>query len=146
MIKVGKDLSVRIHGDLYSYFLKMMTTPNNQIKVLEYKFPLKEIIEWHTHFQWNACFPFKWRITKHGKFLTSMGIINTMEVEVEVLVAQSTTRPGCSRPCSSLHGIFQARILEWVFILFSRRSSQARNWTHVCIASRFFLIWATREV
>ena len=40
-IKVGKDLSVRIHGDLYSYFLKTITTPNNQIEVLEYNFPLK---------------------------------------------------------------------------------------------------------
>ena len=30
----------------------------------------------------------------------------------------------CSLPCSSVHGIFQARILEWVAISFSRRSSQ----------------------
>ena len=36
----------------------------------------------------------------------------------------------CSLPGSSVHGIFQARILEWVAISFSRRSSQSRDWTH----------------
>ena len=33
---------------------------------------------------------------------------------------------------SSVHGIFQARILEWVAISFSRGSSQTRDWTHIC--------------
>ena len=33
----------------------------------------------------------------------------------------------CSLPSSSVHGIFQARILEWVAISFSRRSSQPRD-------------------
>ena len=37
----------------------------------------------------------------------------------------------CSLPGSSIHGIFQARILEWVAISFSRRSSQPRDWTWV---------------
>ena len=35
----------------------------------------------------------------------------------------------CSLSGSSVHGIFQARILEWVAISFSRRSSQSRDWT-----------------
>ena len=40
---------------------------------------------------------------------------------------------------SSVHGILQARILEWVAIFFSRGSSQTRNQTHVsCIVGRFF--------
>ena len=52
----------------------------------------------------------------------------------------------CSLPGSSVHGIFQARILEWVAIPFSRASSQPRDWTQVsCIAGRFFTVWATRE-
>ena len=51
-----------------------------------------------------------------------------------------------SLPGSSVHGIFQARILEWVAIPFSRGSSQPRNRTQVsCTAGRFFTIWATRE-
>ena len=52
----------------------------------------------------------------------------------------------CSRPGSSVHGILQARILEWVAILFSRGSSLPRDWTHVSrIAGRFFTVWVTRE-
>ena len=51
-----------------------------------------------------------------------------------------------SPPDSSDHGIFQARILEWVTIPFSRESSQLRNQTQVpCIAGGFFTIWATRQ-
>ena len=47
---------------------------------------------------------------------------------------------------SSIHGIFQARMLEWVAISFSRGSSRPRDWTWVsCTAGRFFTIWATRE-
>ena len=44
------------------------------------------------------------------------------------------------------HGILQARILECVAFLFSRGSSQPRDWTQVsCIAGRFFTSWAKRE-
>ena len=50
----------------------------------------------------------------------------------------------CSPPGSSVHGILQARILEWIAIPFSR-SSWPRDPTWVsCIAGRFFTIWATR--
>ena len=46
-------------------------------------------------------------------------------------------------PGSSVRGIFQARILEWVAISFSRRSSWPRNWTQVsCLVGRRFTIWA----
>ena len=52
----------------------------------------------------------------------------------------------CNPPGSSIHGIFQARILERVAISFSRRSSHPRDWTQVsCIAGRRFTTWATRE-
>ena len=37
----------------------------------------------------------------------------------------------CSLPGSSVHGIFQAKTLEWVAISFSRRSSWLRDWTRV---------------
>ena len=51
----------------------------------------------------------------------------------------------CSLPGSSVHGIFQARILEWVAISFSRGSSQPRDRTLVFhIVGRCFIIWATR--
>ena len=44
-------------------------------------------------------------------------------VKVKVLVAQSCLTIGCSPPGSSVHGIFQARILEWIAIPSSRGSS-----------------------
>ena len=48
----------------------------------------------------------------------------------------------CSLPGSFVHGILQARILEWVTMPSSRRSSWPRDQTHVscisCIAGRFF--------
>ena len=51
-----------------------------------------------------------------------------------------------SPPGSSIHGILQARILEWVAISFSRGSSQPRNQTQAShIVGRCFTIWATRE-
>ena len=46
----------------------------------------------------------------------------------------------------SVHGILQARILEWIAISFSRGSSRPRDRTRVsCIGSRRFNLWATRE-
>ena len=51
-----------------------------------------------------------------------------------------------SPPGSSVHGILQARILEWVAIFFSRGSCWPRDQTQVShITGRFFTIWATSE-
>ena len=50
----------------------------------------------------------------------------------------------CSPPASSVHGILQASILEWVCMPFSRASSPPRNWTSVsnvsCIYRRVLLV------
>ena len=54
---------------------------------------------------------------------------------------------GLYPPGSSVHEIFQARILEWVAISFFRGSSQPRDPTQVShTADRFFTIWTTREL
>ena len=37
----------------------------------------------------------------------------------------------CSPPGSSVHGILQARILEWIAISFSKGSSQPKDRTHI---------------
>ena len=63
----------------------------------------------------------------------------------QVKVTQS-----CLTLCDSMdytvHGILQARTLEWVAFPFSRGSSQPRDQTQVSrIAGRFFTSWATRE-
>ena len=43
-------------------------------------------------------------------------------------------------PSASVHGVFRARILEWVAISFSRESSQPRDQTHVCCTGRWVLL------
>ena len=83
----------------------------------------------------------------------SLGISNFLEEiysESESEVTQSCPTLcdpiDCSLPGSSVHGIFQARVLEWIAISFSRGSSQPRDWTQVsCIVDRRFTVWATRE-
>ena len=53
----------------------------------------------------------------------------------------------CSPPGSSVHGIFQARILEWVAISSSRESSWPRDQTQVSrVVGRRFTTWVTREI
>ena len=65
-----------------------------------------------------------------------------LQYQWEMLCAQSWPTlcdpVDCSLPGSSVHGIFQARILDWVAIPFSRGSSWLRDWTQVSwIAGRF---------
>ena len=60
------------------------------------------------------------------------------------VVSDSCNPMVCSPPGSSVHGIFQARILEWVAMPSARGSSPPRDWTWVsCIAGKFFTNWAT---
>ena len=70
---------------------------------------------------------------------------NIMKVKMKALVTRSCPTlcdpRDCSPPGSSVHGIFQARILEWVAISFSRGFSRPRDQ----IADRFYIIWAMRE-
>ena len=70
--------------------------------------------------------------------------------KVKVLVTQSCptlcNSTDCSPPGSPVHGILQARILEWVAISLSRGSSRLRDLIHVsCIGRRILYLWATRE-
>ena len=96
----------------------------------------------------------QWILKSYGKFLKSrMFVIGKAQITYyKVLVTQS-----CPTHCdpvdytyspsgSSVHEILQARILEWVAILFSRGSTWPKDWTRVsCIAGRFFTTWATRK-
>ena len=76
-----------------------------------------------------------------GFFTTSV----TWEIRIEkrkvkVLVTQlclTLCNPmDCSPPGSSVHRVFQARILEWVAISFSRESSRPKDQTHVSCIGR----------
>ena len=52
----------------------------------------------------------------------------------------------CSPPDSSVRGIFQAKILEWVAMSFFRGSSTLRHQTHIsCVGRRILDCWATRK-
>ena len=79
-----------------------------------------------------------------------MCIIEDIEMAVTITCACSGAQScptlcdpvGCSPPGSSVHGISQARILEWVAIFFSRGSSRPRDRPYIsyvsCIANRIF--------
>ena len=62
------------------------------------------------------------------------------------VVSDSLQLHGYSPPGSSVHGVLQARILEWLAISLSKGSSWLgdRTWGS-CIVGRFFTVWATRE-
>ena len=70
-------------------------------------------------------------------------------VYVCVCVRKKSISPSVmsTRIVISVHGILQARILQWVAIPFSRESSWPRNRTQVSrIVGRFFTIWATSKL
>ena len=76
--------------------------------------------------------------------------LNSIYHSVCVLVTQTCLTlynpVDCNQLGSSFHGIFQARILEWVVIPFSTGSSRPRDQTQIsCIAGGFLTIWAPRE-
>ena len=74
-------------------------------------------------------------------------LMQKVKKKVSVIQLYLTLQPHeLSPPGSSVYGILQARIQEWVAIPFSRGSSWSRGLTQVShIAGRFFTIWATRE-
>ena len=69
---------------------------------------------------------------------------NSLKVLITQMCPTLCDPMDCSPPGSSVHGTFQARILEWIAISFSRGSSQPKDWTPVsCIAGRIFTVWTT---
>ena len=82
-------------------------------------------------------------VSRSGELPPSCGILHKWKVKVKV----AQLCPTLWDPMDyTVHGILQARILEWEAFPFSRGSSQPRDWVHVsCITGRFFSSWATRE-
>ena len=74
------------------------------------------------------------------------GPYRRLKVKVSQLCLTLCDSMDCSLPGSSLDGILQAKILEWVAMPTSRGTSQLRDWSQIFrTAGRFFTIWATRE-
>ena len=72
--------------------------------------------------------------------LEEMKVAHSVMSDISVII--------CNSNCNNytIHGILQARILEWVAFLFSRGSSQPRDQTQVyCVAGRHFTSWVTKE-
>ena len=85
-------------------------------------------------------FPF----SKYFPFLIE--VWKESESEVAQLCLTLCNPMDCSPRGSSVHGIFQARVLKWAAIAFSRGSSRPRDRTWVSwISGRRFTVWATRE-
>ena len=69
----------------------------------------------------------------------AMTNLKESESEVAQLCPTLCNPVDCNLPGSSIHGILQTRILEWVAISFSRGSSQFRDQNHIpCIGSMVF--------
>ena len=98
------------------------------------------------HCKWGS-----WRLHQKGIWWEALMEILDVYAYMKVIsiscsVVSDFDPMDCSPPGSSVHGILQARILEWVAIPFSRGSSWPRDWTCVsCIAGRFFTIWPPRK-
>ena len=91
--------------------------------------------------------PSSWCVCLHGVLISDEDMLKALLLWYESeRVTQSCPTPcdPCSPPGSSVHGVSQARMLQWVAVLFSRGSSWPRDWTWVSrITGRFFTIWAT---
>ena len=76
----------------------------------------------------------------HRRYKDPGVLLRTMHVGTEAQSLQSCPTLwdplDCSLPGSSVHGILQARILEWVAMPSYRGSSQPRDQTHVSYAGR----------
>ena len=83
---------------------------------------------------------------QHGWHYTKWKKWSESEMVVAQLCLTLCDPMACSLPGSSVYGISQARILECVFIPFSRGSFRSRDQTQVsCSAGGFFIVWATKK-
>ena len=83
---------------------------------------------------------------RHPGQKSELGTVMSMKVLVTQSCPTLCDPMDCSPLDVSVHGILQARILDWAAFPFYRGSSWPRDRTQVsCTAGRFFAIWATRE-
>ena len=90
---------------------------------------------------------------KHGAFLhilhpasTNINILHTVTRHITLscsVVSDSPYLMYCGLPGSSIHGIFRARIPEWVAVSHSRGSSRPRDWTCISCCGRQILYHCT---
>ena len=126
----------------------VVKTPCSQCRGLRFGFLIKErshvlpsaAKKRKTHSKWVPCISATQGGTKQFK-----DFLRTWDISGGCCLVSSHIQlfcdpMDCSQPCSSLHRISQARILELVAISSSRGSSQPKDWTRVSCTGRF---WAT---
>ena len=87
-----------------------------------------------------------WALNSHNQPIILNLVLGVKWSEVAPSCPTLCDPMDCSLPGSSVHGVSQARTLEWVAICFSGGSSRTRDRTQVsCTAGRHFTVWANRE-
>ena len=98
---------------------------------------LLEDVLWWCDGWWRSCWSAPLRVIWGPDPTDALPLVYVLDTQLCLTLCNLMD---CSPPSSSVQGIIQARILEWVAISFSRGSSWLRDGTHVsCIAGRFFL-------
>ena len=144
--KAKENLTSMTFGDLPLFLSKDEKIPLLLLSLLKYRHFHKIKTEWILLSQ-KACLysviTWKWLAPEVG---TNWLLFRRWWWFSCSVMSYSCDPMDCSLPGSSVHGISQARILEWVAISLSRGSPQPRNQTWVsCIAGGFFTNWATRK-
>ena len=109
--------------------------------------PLEEVMATHSGILYleNPMDRGAWQATVHGAAKSQTWLSDNVDWKVKVKVTQLYLTL-CDPMDYTIHGILQARILEWVAFPFSRGSSKPRDRAQVShIAGRFFPSWAIRE-
>ena len=115
---------------------------------------------WHSGSQWMITVSAIYTVkpthygSHHAVMVNLCSVVKSCPVTKSFPVSKSCPTPcnpmGCSLPGSSVHGIPQARGLEWVVISFSRGSSWPRDWTCASyvsfIAKQILFNWATNGI
>ena len=128
---------------LWFFFFQVLTNRNYGIKS-----PEKPYLQWIFYLppKFSECHMDRGAWQRATKSWTGLSTIEEGEGDVAHLCLTLCDPVDCSLPGFSIHGILQARILEWVTISFSRGSSQPKVQTPVSrIGGRRFNLWATRE-
>ena len=116
---------------------------------VEYYLAIKRMVHWYIlQYAWTLKHYAKWKkIIKYMiPYIYQISMICTHLLQLGFTLCDPID---CSSPSSSVHGIIQARILEWVAIFFSRGSYWTRDQTHVSggsyVAGRIFITETYRE-
>ena len=112
----------------------------------------KNHIDFHWFYLFFFCFVVHWFLLLYHYFCPFPGPQKDYCSMLSCSVMSDSLQPRGLQPTglgSSVRGVFQARILEWIAISFTRGSSRSRDQTHVscvsCTAGRFFIHWVIRE-